>query len=44
MIESSFLTQHALMIGSAIAAPVLFYGLYQRLLRSRLPRNRAKSL
>ena len=44
VIESSFLTQYALMIGSAIAAPVLFYGLYQRLLRSRLPSTRAKSL
>ena len=44
VIGSSFLTQYALMVGSAIAAPVLFYGLYQRLLRSRLPSNRAKSL
>ena len=44
VIESSFLTQHALMIGSAIETPVLFYGLYQRLLRSRLPSSRAKSL
>lgn len=44
LIESSFLTQYALMIGSAIETPVLFYGLYQRLLRSRLPNSRAKSL
>ena len=44
VIESNFLTQHAVMIGTAIAAPVLFYGLYQRLLSSRLPSSRAKSL
>lgn len=44
VIESSFMTQYAVMIGSAIAAPVLFYGLYQRLLRSRLPSSRARSL
>ena len=44
LIGSSFFTQYALLIGSAIAAPVLFYGLYQRLLSSRLPSSRAKSL
>lgn len=44
LIGSSFFTQYALLIGSAIAAPVLFYGLYQRLLSNRLPSSRAKSL
>ena len=44
VIESSFLTQHALMIGSGIETPLLYYVLNQRLLRNRLPSNRAKSL
>ncbi len=44
VIESSFLTLYALMIGSAIETPLLFYGLYKRLIRSRLPTSRVRSL
>jgi diguanylate cyclase (GGDEF)-like protein len=44
VIESSFLTLYALMVGSAIETPVLFYGLYKRLIRSRLPTSRVRSL
>lgn len=44
VIESGFLTQHALMIGLALGAPIMFYGLFQRLTQRLLPSNRAKTL
>lgn len=43
VIESSFLTQYALMIGSTVAPTMLFYSLYQRLLRSCPPNICAQS-
>ena len=44
VIQSGFLTQHALMIGFALGAPIMFYGLFQRLTQRLMPRNRAKTL
>lgn len=44
VIESGFLTQYALMIGFAVSAPILFYGLLQRLTQRLRPSNRAKSM
>ena len=44
LIEFSFLTQYALMTALAGQAPILFYGLYQRLTRRLLPTARAKAM
>ncbi len=44
VIESSFWTEYALLIGSAIEIPLLFYGLYLRMAQERGINLRAKEL
>jgi len=44
VLPSSFLTQNALMLGSAIEAPILFYGLLRRVTQRLEPTARATSL
>jgi len=44
LIASSFLTQNALMLGSAIEAPILFYGLLRRVTQRRESETRATTL
>lgn len=44
VISSSFWTEYALMLGSAIEAPVLFYGLHRRVSQRREPTTRATTL
>jgi diguanylate cyclase (GGDEF)-like protein len=44
LIASSFLTQNALILGSAIEAPILFYGLLRRVTRREEPSTRASTL
>jgi len=41
VLASSFLTQNALILGSAVEAPILFYGLLRRVTQRREPENRA---
>ncbi|MCC9059312.1 GGDEF domain-containing protein, partial [Neisseria gonorrhoeae] len=41
---SSFLTQNALMLGSAVEAPILFYGLLRRVTLRRESETRATAL
>lgn len=44
VISSSFWTEYALMLGSAIEVPVLFYGLHRRVSQRREPTTRATTL
>ncbi|MDI1236849.1 MAG: sensor domain-containing diguanylate cyclase [Polaromonas sp.] len=44
LIASSFLTQNALILGSAVEAPILFYGLLRRVTRRVEPSTRASTL
>lgn len=44
VLRSSFLTEYALMLGSAIEAPILFYGLLRRVTQGREPTARATAL
>ncbi len=44
LLPSSFLTQNALMLGSAIEAPILFYGLLRRVTQRLEPTARAATL
>jgi diguanylate cyclase (GGDEF)-like protein len=44
LMTSGFLTQHALLIGSAIEAPILFYGLLRRVTQRGEPTARASAL
>ena len=42
--SSGFLTEYAMILASAIEAPILFYGLHRRVAQRREPRVRATSL
>ncbi|MDI1271716.1 MAG: 7TM diverse intracellular signaling domain-containing protein [Polaromonas sp.] len=44
VLASSFLTQNALMLGSAVEAPILFYGLLRRVTQRRESETRATAL
>lgn len=44
VLASSFLTENALILGSAIEAPILFYGLLRRVTQQREPEVRATAL
>jgi diguanylate cyclase (GGDEF)-like protein len=44
VLASSFLTENALILGSAIEAPILFYGLLDRVTQRREPTARASTL
>lgn len=44
VLTSGFLSQHALMVGSALEAPILFYGLLHRVTLRREPAARATTL
>ena len=44
VLASSFLTQNALILGSAIEAPILFYGLLRRVTQRQEPTARASTL
>lgn len=44
VLRSSFLTEYALMLGSAVEAPILFYGLLRRVTQRREPTARATTL
>lgn len=44
VLTTGFLTQHALMLGSAIEAPILFYGLLRRVTQRRESMARATTL
>lgn len=44
VLASSFLTQNALMLGSAVEAPILFYGLLRRVTHRRESETRATTL
>ncbi|MGC1173320.1 sensor domain-containing diguanylate cyclase [Polaromonas sp.] len=44
VLASSFLTQNALMLGSAVEAPILFYGLLRRVTQRRESATRATTL
>ncbi|WP_372825901.1 7TM diverse intracellular signaling domain-containing protein [Polaromonas sp.] len=44
VLPSSFLTQNALMLGSALEAPILFYGLLRRVTQRRESETRATTL
>jgi len=44
VLPSSFLTQNALMLGSAVEAPILFYGLLRRVTQRRESATRATTL
>lgn len=44
VLPTGFLTQHALMLGSALEAPILFYGLLRRVTQRRESETRATAL
>ncbi len=44
LIATGFLTQNALILGSALEAPILFYGLLRRITRREEPSTRASTL
>lgn len=44
VLASSFVTEHALMLGSTIEAPILFYGLLRRVTQRRESETRASTL
>lgn len=44
VLASSFITQNALMLGSAVEAPILFYGLLRRVTQRRESETRATAL
>ncbi|WP_395059641.1 7TM diverse intracellular signaling domain-containing protein [Polaromonas sp.] len=44
LIRASFLTEHALLLGSALELPILFYGLLRRVTQRREPETRAAAL
>lgn len=44
LLSASFLTENALLLGSALEAPILFYGLLRRVTQRRESENRASAL
>lgn len=44
LLRASFLTEHALLLGSALEAPILFYGLLRRVTQRRESETRASAL
>ena len=44
LLRASFLTEHALLLGSALELPILFYGLLRRVTQRREPETRAAAL